>query len=107
MREYVLHESGEKQAVTLAAGEELTIVLRENPTTGYRWELELTGGAVSLAGSEYKPAVDAIGGGGERRFRLTARSAGVTAVRARLRRPWETETAPLEERVLDVHVVQR
>lgn len=104
MREYVLHGSGEKQAVTLAAGEEIAIVLSENPTTGYRWELELTGSAVSLAGSEYEPAGDAIGGGGERRFALTAHSAGVTTVRARLRRSWATDAAPLEERFLDVHV---
>ncbi len=104
MREYVLQGSAEKQAVTLAAGEELVIVLRENPTTGYRWELELVGRAVSLAESEYEPAGRAIGGGGERCFRLTAHSAGVTTVRARLRRSWETDAAPLEERVLDVHV---
>lgn len=72
----------------LTAGESLTLTLDENPTTGFRWQVE-PGPGLELISSDYTPnAADAVGGGGSRTLKLLARQAGSHRVRAQLLRAW-------------------
>jgi inhibitor of cysteine peptidase len=89
-------------AVTIRPGETVEVRLAENPTTGYRWQLEPLDADVADA---YTASSAAAGAGGMRVFRVTARSAGDAEVRATLRRSWEPpENAPLQTFAATVQV---
>ena len=60
----VLTESDRGRTVELAAGSLVTLRLRENPTTGYRWSMQSTGG-LELVGDRYEPG-GAVGAAGVR-----------------------------------------
>lgn len=93
----LLREQDGDSRVTLAVGDTLEVVLEENATTGYLWQVtDLSG--VSLDGSELRPATDfRPGAAGEHRFRLRAVAAGEGRVLIELRRPWEDD-APAARR---------
>ena len=68
-----------------------TVRLRENPTTGYRWELAELPAGVRLTADRYEPdpaGPGVVGGGGEHVFALRAPNREARIV-ARLCRPWE------------------
>ena len=92
-------------AVTLSAGEELTIRLPENPTTGYRWSVnpDSFGGVLTLLDSSYEPGGPGVGAAGVRTFRFAATAAGTAQVTLSLARSWEA-AAPAEQYSLAVTV---
>jgi len=69
------------------------IRLEENPSTGYRWEIdEVDTSVLDPTDTDYSMSGEAgIGGGGERTFAFTARSSGTTTVRLQLRQEWDPE----------------
>jgi inhibitor of cysteine peptidase len=72
----------------LAVGECITLTLDENPTTGFRWQIE-AGSGLEVTSSEYLPtAGGAAGCGGFRTIKLLGRAPGVHRVRAQLLRAW-------------------
>jgi inhibitor of cysteine peptidase len=84
------------QTVRLKVGGSATIVLPENPSTGYRWRLN-TGASSNLAAvtvddagfSRAASGGPPIGAPGERRFQVTARRAGRAVAVFEYARPWE------------------
>lgn len=78
--------------------------LKENPTTGYGWEVEaVKGSGIDLMESNYIEAAGmAVGSGGTRIMRFLARSLGDQEIRLKLRRPWEPPDKVLER--LDVMI---
>jgi inhibitor of cysteine peptidase len=84
------------KSVTVAVGTHFTIELEENPTTGYKWSSpEFDEKILALTADQYTPAEGAaVGGGGTRKFRFVARSAGRTTIRLAYKRPWERDVAP-------------
>jgi len=94
----VLTEDDDGKDLRLPANEALVIELVENPTTGYRWQLESAEGVA--VESSYVPgdpgaAPGTAGGGGKRRFTLELKGAGEVHLRAKLRRAWEGDTSIL------------
>ena len=73
-----LDEQADDKDVALAVGEELTLTLPENPTTGYRWDVEKKGGpACELVSEEFVPPPGkAAGAGGHRRWRFRGAKEG-------------------------------
>jgi len=82
----------------ISAGETFQISLPENPTTGYRWEINGSGAPfVGLEKEEYAapedgPAGPVLGRGGTRSFIFKAVEPGRTELILRLRRSWEAES---------------
>jgi inhibitor of cysteine peptidase len=85
-------------AVTLPAGEELSIRLPENPTTGYRWSVnpDSLAGVLTLLDSSYESGGSGVGAGGVHTFRFAAGAVGTAQVTLSLARPWES-AAPAEQ----------
>lgn len=96
MELHVITESASGSVVHAAVGQPVTIQLEEIPTTGYRWRLD-PHPDVDVASAEYTAhAASAIGGGGLRRFVLSARAPGDVVVRARLWREWQGEGSTIK-----------
>ena len=81
------HDDGVE--VTIRQAHEITIVLPENPVTGYGWAFEIDGLSIALASDDYKPLRKLVDGG-NRTARFTAQRFGVSTICGYLRRPWET-----------------
>lgn len=88
-----LEDSGKRIAVSL--GRRVILRLPENPSTGYRWELQsFAGDILEIHGDHYQPpAVLSPGAGGIRLFEFLAHAPGQVLLHLRLTRPWETERA--------------
>jgi inhibitor of cysteine peptidase len=98
-----LNEADDGQTTTIRPGEAIALELPENPTTGYRWTVELSGDALAQAASTYMPGAG-IGAGGQRSTTFTALRPGTTVIRASLRRPWEAPDRTLKTFEATVHV---
>jgi inhibitor of cysteine peptidase len=88
-------------------GQEFTITLESNATTGYQWQLAkpLDESMVKLVGSEYKAPQDGrVGQGGEEIWTFKAMGTGKTEVAMKYVRSWEKDVQPAEERTFTVTV---
>jgi inhibitor of cysteine peptidase len=85
----VLDERANGARVNLVMGAEAALQLPENPTTGYRWQVEADGApALALTGDRYEPPARARPGATGRhvwRFRAVARRTGVIRLAYRRR----------------------
>ena len=85
-------------AIKTKVGEEFTITLESNRTTGYGWELAepLDGSIVKLINSDYKQPQDVrlIGKGGKEVWTFKAVGQGKTKVSMKYVRSWEKDTPP-------------
>nr|WP_277349605.1 protease inhibitor I42 family protein [Planosporangium thailandense] len=73
--------------VVVSSGDTLEVVLPQNASTGYRWELELADGLTVVEDRHLPPSPERPGAAGCRLFVLRVHEPGI--LRARLRRPWE------------------
>jgi len=91
---------GTANANTIKAkvGEEFTITLESNRTTGYGWELaqSLDESIVKLISSSYKEPQDVrmVGQGGEQVWIFKAVGKGTTEISMKYVRSWEKDTPP-------------
>lgn len=71
-------------------GDVITIALKENPSTGYRWIAENTNEeVVELQSTSFDPASKiTVGGGGVRTFGFQVTSPGIAVLRLKQRREW-------------------
>jgi inhibitor of cysteine peptidase len=86
-----LRSSG--QTVTVAPGDRLELKLEENPTTGFRWQIEDDrSGVLILEHDAFTHLHDGVSGaGGTREFVFTIAKSGQAMLRASLRRSWEMQ----------------
>ena len=102
-------EQADQTEVVLHAGQELSIVLPENPTTGYRWQVEQTGEPVcTLVDDTFEPPDPPVQPGqpGRRRWRFQAAQPGSGQIALASRRPWGNEP-PARQFRLTVHVAEQ
>lgn len=81
--------------ITVKGGEEFTISLESNRTTGYRWVLaqEPDDRVVRHVGTEYRPADSRrIGAGGSEIWTFGTVNRGNAVISLQYLRPWEKET---------------
>ena len=85
----------------LELGQVVEVVLRSNPTTGYRWERVDSGDGVLVQEGEAELQQEAkdrqlVGAGGVKLLRFKAQSTGQTMLELVYRRTWEKEEKPEE-----------
>jgi inhibitor of cysteine peptidase len=93
MAEVVLTQTQSGKRVNAAPADVIVIRLAEQPTTGYRWQVENAVGLVQT-GDDFTVSSNAPGTGGERTFRFAIQQSGTAQIALSLRRPWEAGTAP-------------
>ncbi|WP_260956433.1 protease inhibitor I42 family protein [Pseudomonas citri] len=86
--------------VRLDNGQNLTLSLPSNPTTGYRWAIQDSAGGVlkSLGPEVYRNPEDAgiVGAAGVSTWRFQAFAAGTGRLRLTYQQPWAPEVPPVE-----------
>ena len=87
------------QLVTIGVGDELTVTLAANPTTGHRWEVGALDARVLAARgpSQYVPASPAIGSGGKEILSFRGNERGRTELKLCMRRPFERSKPAAKE----------
>jgi inhibitor of cysteine peptidase len=91
-----LSEQDGSKTVELHPGDELEVLLKSNPTAGYRWEVAAVDAAVlKLVGEpKFTPFSDALGAGGKVSVRFRVLAAGQTALQLMYHRSFEKNTPP-------------
>ncbi len=70
--------------------DEIVVRLRENPTTGFRWQIDRVDGPLSLAEDSFELDTDpGIGTGGVREFRFRANASGHGGLAFKHWQSWE------------------
>jgi predicted secreted protein len=86
----------ESATVEVEGGREVTLVLPDNATTGYRWSCSVTSGGAQVARQEFIPSESTrVGAGGERHF-VVRLDTGSSRIVFRLTRSWGGK-GPLRE----------
>ncbi len=93
-----LSEKDNGRQVRLQPGQKLDVVLFENGTTGYQWQIVSVDGNVlkETAKPDFKLSSGLLGAGGRKTFHFKAASAGKTELRLAYRRPWEANVPPVK-----------
>lgn len=104
-RMITIDQSSNNTDVSVAVGEQVEIALRENPTTGFRWELKMDGAPACVPrGSTYEAPAAGVGRAGTRRWRFEAVQAGSGVIELVYRRSFEADKPPAEVFHLAVNV---
>jgi inhibitor of cysteine peptidase len=82
-------DSGSTRVVRI--GDEVTVVLDENPTTGYRWHADLDGTRLQLTADHYQGPGRPVGAGGSRYLTFEPLQVGPAQLHLAKRRSWEQE----------------
>jgi inhibitor of cysteine peptidase len=94
--------------VAVLVGNNLTITLPSNQTTGYSWRLgiQLNKSILTFVGSQYNAPSNTgmVGQGGTETWTFQAAGRGKQSITMEYARPWETNTAPAKTQVFSVTV---
>jgi predicted secreted protein len=98
------------QTVALSPGASTTIVLRENPSTGFRWGLNAEQSSnldlIRVIDRGYQAGESGlIGAPGTHRWEIEARTRGTASVVFTCARPWERKP-PAETHVVQVNIAR-
>ena len=76
----------------------ILVQLRENPTTGYQWDIEEPKSRlIRLLGTDYiQSETSGVGGGGERALTFKAKEAGRAILKLKLWREWEGDNSVID-----------
>ena len=93
MADYVVSEKDNGASAQVQRGAKITIELKENPTTGYRWTISsIDEVLLEPEGDEFLPPDQATpGAGGQHRFFFRAKGAGSTALTLISKRAWQRD----------------
>ncbi|HEX2958540.1 MAG TPA: protease inhibitor I42 family protein [Chitinispirillaceae bacterium] len=91
----ILNDQDRGRTVEVEAQSIVTIRLDENPTTGYRWNVE-TADRLELVGDSFEKTGDSIGAGGVRVFQFRTLGAGSHRLSIKKWRDWEGESSIIE-----------
>ena len=93
MADYVFSEKDNGASAQVQRGAKITIELKENPTTGYRWTISsIDEVLLEPEGDEFLPPDQATpGAGGQHRFFFRAKGAGSTALTLISKRAWQRD----------------
>jgi inhibitor of cysteine peptidase len=86
-------------------GESVELRLPENPSTGYRWSIDIAPPeAAAVTASHWSPAGAGVGAAGTREFLITIKEAGKVTLRAKLWREWQGEGSVIQRREFTLQV---
>jgi inhibitor of cysteine peptidase len=83
-------------------GDEISVALDENPTTGYRWHADVDPSRLRVVADEYHGPERPVGASGVRRLTFAALQQGSAQVRLVKRRPWEQSAVDQYEVAVDI-----
>jgi inhibitor of cysteine peptidase len=106
--EYVFEEKDNGALVQVRRGAKITIELKENPTTGYRWTINRIDQAFLVAeGDEFGPPDQKTpGAGGLRRLSFRAKAEGSTAVTLINKRAWQSDDKAVDSFKLAIRILK-
>jgi len=93
--------------IDVQKGQQFTIVLDSNRTTGYRWEpaFNTDSGILELVGSKYEVSdTQKIGAGGREIWFFNAKSTGAIKISFKYARPWESQVEPAKTTSFEIIV---
>jgi inhibitor of cysteine peptidase len=102
MATVILSEADDGRSVEVHPGDEIVVRLAENPTTGFRWEVDQVE-AVAPAGDSFElgePAL--VGSGGVRTLTFRVMQEGTGSVELKHWRSWEGDATALGRFRVDV-----
>jgi predicted secreted protein len=102
--------SRSNRTLSLSVGASKTIVLSENPSTGYAWQVDTAGSSnlaiVRVNDAGYQPAQNGlIGAPGSHRWQIEAQAPGIARIVFAYARAWE-HVAPAKSHSVEVNVAQ-
>jgi len=99
--------SNPQTPVIVRVGQQFSISLESNATTGYKWQMAtpVPGGIIKLVTTRFAPpGTNLIGAPGRQKWLFQATGPGRTVIRLEYARPWEKNTAPAKRAVFNVIV---
>jgi len=99
------------KTISLKNGETFYLRLKENPTTGYSWQINLSQGLNNVSENYYPPKSSKdnnqplVGAGGVRIWEIKAVTEGSQQVKGIYKRPWENITGTEDNFTLNVEVI--
>ncbi|HII93165.1 MAG TPA: protease inhibitor I42 family protein [Methanosarcina sp.] len=111
LKQQIITEADNGTSISLENGSTFYLKLKENPTTGYSWELNLSQGLNNISGEYYPPEQPEeiketlVGAGGVHLWEIKAVSKGSQQVTGIYKRPWEKLTGEEEKFILNINVV--
>ena len=106
----IVNSAGQAPSVLeVQAGDQFTLTLDANPTTGYQWDLAqpLNESVLTVVNTEYVPAQTGgiiVGSGGKETWTFLAVGQGTTVISLVYTRPWEENTMPAVAKQFNVTV---
>ena len=92
------------QVIKVNVGQEFTIALSSNPTTGYGWEYTSVSQGIQSLGKTYQADnTGLIGSGGTDSFSFKAQGKGTATLVFVYKRSWETTTADQKTFTVEVN----
>lgn len=90
----VYTETASGTTIRAKVGDRITVTLRENPTTGYKWEMKLGPGLTLVMGTffgpSFSPSPPLMGAGGTRTWVVKVDKPGTATLTGVYARPWES-----------------
>lgn len=84
------NEEANSAEVTIPIGETFEICLKENPTAGFRWNLDSRGGpSCVLLNEHFSPEHQALGSPGIHHWNFKAVAPGRSTIKLTYRRSWQ------------------
>lgn len=97
MSNVILTEADAGSTHAVKRGETVELRLKENPSTGYRWSIDIEPSeAATIVASPSAGAAAGVGAPVSRGFKITATRPGVVNLQAKLWRQWEGEGSVTE-----------
>ncbi len=81
-------EEDNGKILSASPGDSIVLVLPENPSTGYRWEMETTGGIVPVSDSFFPSDTGLTGAPGTHLWQFMVKGSGFQKIIGTYRRPW-------------------
>jgi inhibitor of cysteine peptidase len=110
-RQKVVTEADNGINISLKNGDTFYLRLKENPTTGYSWQLNLSQGLNNVSEKYYPPEPSKesqqplVGAGGVHIWEIKVMTEGSQQVKGTYKRPWENTTGTEDSFTLNVVVV--
>jgi len=107
----VITENSNGKTIQVKQGDSFCLRLKENPSTGYSWQLILSKGLSLLSTTYYPPDSSKnsqrliVGAAGLHSWNIKAIARGSQQVKGTYRRSWEKETGREQTFILNVKVI--
>jgi predicted secreted protein len=92
----------QNENITVKKGQEFTIILESNPSTGYQWIPTFNTSIINLVSHNFEPSTKLMGSPGTDTFKFKATNQGTEPLKMIYKRSWEKEF--VKEKVFKINV---